>query len=79
MKTMKKIFLTITISVLFLLLANAQLSSPDNRRVTDPQSIVSEVNSGARSIPIEDLYFTRSAFGPTWSPDNQRFHQMEIV
>lgn len=71
MKTMKKIFLTITISVLFILLANAQLSSPDNRRVTDPQSIVSEVNSGARSIPIEDLYFTRSAFGPTWSPDNK--------
>lgn len=52
-------------------LVNAQLSSPAGRQVTDPKSIVSEVNSSARPIPIEDLYFTRRAFGATWSPDGK--------
>ena len=61
--------LRLFLSLFVVQLASAQLSSPANRQVTDSQSIVSEVNSSARPIPIEDLYFTRNASGPTWSPD----------
>jgi dipeptidyl aminopeptidase/acylaminoacyl peptidase len=68
---MKKICITITIAVFFAQLANAQLSSPGSRQVTDPHSIISEVNSNARPIPIEDLYFTRNAYSPSWSPDGK--------
>jgi dipeptidyl aminopeptidase/acylaminoacyl peptidase len=32
---------------------------------------MSEMNISARPVPIEDLYFTRNAFGPTWSPDGK--------
>ena len=47
-------------------------SGPDNRRPTDPQSIVSPSNPSARPVAIDDLYFTRSVFGPAWSPDGQQ-------
>lgn len=47
-------------------------SSPDNRKPTDPKSIVSPRSPSARPIPIEDLYFTRSVRSPSWSPDGQQ-------
>ena len=47
----------------------AQSSGPDDRAITDPQSITSLSNSKARSIPIDDLYFTRSVSNASWSPD----------
>jgi dipeptidyl aminopeptidase/acylaminoacyl peptidase len=46
-------------------------SGPDDRQATDPKSIVSVANPAARPVPIDDLYFTRSAFGPAWSPDGK--------
>jgi dipeptidyl aminopeptidase/acylaminoacyl peptidase len=62
--------------ILFLLLffpryTYSQLSSPADRQETNPLSITSEKNNNARPIPIEDLFFTRDAFGPTWSPDGK--------
>ena len=48
-----------------------QSSGPDDRRITDPQSVQSATNSRARSIPIDDLYFTRSVSNPSWSPDGR--------
>jgi dipeptidyl aminopeptidase/acylaminoacyl peptidase len=47
-------------------------SSPDNREVTDPKSIVSTPNPDARTIPIEDLYFTRDIRDASWSPDGEQ-------
>ena len=47
-------------------------TGPDDRALTDPKSVVSASNSGARPAPIDDLYYTKSAFGASWSPDGQR-------
>jgi dipeptidyl aminopeptidase/acylaminoacyl peptidase len=61
----------VTLALQFLPWLLAQSSGPDDRRITDPQSITSASNSAARSIPIDDLYFTRSVSGPSWSPDGK--------
>src|SRR6185437_7962113 len=45
----------------------AQSSGPDDRPITDPQSISSSENLNARPVPIDDLYFTRSLGGASWS------------
>ena len=47
-------------------------SGPEDRKVTDPKSIVSPANTKARAIPIDDLYFSRSVFDPAWSPDSSQ-------
>lgn len=47
-------------------------TGPDDRTPTDPQSVVSQSNSAARPLPIDDLFFTRSVFGAAWSPDGQQ-------
>ena len=62
------------ITLLLLLTPSVLLagSSPDDRRPTDPKSIVSPRSPSARPIPIEDLYFTRSVRSPSWSPDGQQ-------
>jgi dipeptidyl aminopeptidase/acylaminoacyl peptidase len=47
-------------------------TGPDDRPLTDPKSVVSASNPAARPAPIDDLYYTRSVFGPAWSPDGQQ-------
>lgn len=44
-------------------------SSPDDRKVTDPKSIVSASNPDAAPVAIEELVYTRSTSSPAWSPD----------
>src|SRR5215471_13843566 len=46
-------------------------TSPDDRQITDPGSIVSVTNPAAGPVPIAPLYYTRSTFGPAWSPDGR--------
>jgi len=46
-------------------------SGPDDRQVTDPKSIESAANPGAKPIPIDELFFTRNVGGPSWSPDGE--------
>jgi dipeptidyl aminopeptidase/acylaminoacyl peptidase len=46
-------------------------NSPDDRQITDPKSIVSQANPSAGPVPIAQLYYTRSTFGPAWSPDGR--------
>ncbi|HXY08457.1 MAG TPA: S9 family peptidase [Terriglobales bacterium] len=46
-------------------------TSPDERQITDPGSIVSLANPAASPVPIPQLYYTRSTFGPAWSPDGR--------
>lgn len=55
----------------FSALLPAQSIGPDDRRITDPQSISSGSNSEARPVPIDDLYFTRSVSNASWSPDGK--------
>jgi dipeptidyl aminopeptidase/acylaminoacyl peptidase len=43
--------------------------SPEDRQITDPQSVVSTRNPQAGPVPIAQLYYTRTTFGPAWSPD----------
>jgi len=45
--------------------------SPDDRPITDPTSIISAANPNAGPVPIAQLYYTRSTFGPSWSPDGR--------
>ena len=49
----------------------AQSTGPDDRRITDPNSVTSTQNPRARPIPIEDLYFTRSLSDASWSPNGE--------
>ena len=46
-------------------------SAPDDRQITDPKSVVSASNPRAGPVAISQLYYTRSTFGPAWSPDNR--------
>jgi dipeptidyl aminopeptidase/acylaminoacyl peptidase len=46
-------------------------SGPDDRQVTDPKSVQSATNPGAKPIPIDELFFTRNVGGPSWSPDGK--------
>lgn len=46
-------------------------SGPDDRQPTDPKSITSAANSGAKPIPIDELFYTRNVGGPAWSPDGK--------
>jgi len=46
-------------------------TSPDDRPITDPSSIVSVMNPAAGPVPIPQLYYTRSTLGPAWSPDGR--------
>ena len=45
--------------------------SPDDRQITDPKSVVSTSNPKSGPVPIAQLYYTRSTFGPAWSPDGR--------
>ncbi|HKO56008.1 MAG TPA: S9 family peptidase [Thermoanaerobaculia bacterium] len=45
--------------------------SPEERAITDPQSITSARNDRARPVPIEDLFFTRAISSGAWSPDGK--------
>ena len=49
----------------------ATSTGPDDRPLTNPQSVVSISNAAARPAPIDDLYYTRSVFGAAWSPDGR--------
>jgi dipeptidyl aminopeptidase/acylaminoacyl peptidase len=49
----------------------AASSGPDDRQATDPNSVTSPANPAARPIPIDELFFTRSVGGPSWSPDGK--------
>jgi hypothetical protein len=46
-------------------------SGPNDREVTEPKSVESVSNPEARPIPIDDLFFTRSVGGASWSPDGK--------
>jgi Tol biopolymer transport system component len=57
----------ILLSCLVLLAA----TSPDERPITDAKSIVSVAKPQAGAAPIPQLYYTRSTYGPAWSPDGR--------
>jgi dipeptidyl aminopeptidase/acylaminoacyl peptidase len=45
--------------------------SPEDRQITDPKSVLSTSNPQSGAVPIAQLYYTRSTFGPAWSPDGR--------
>lgn len=61
----------VSLAMVFSTLVLAQFTGPDDRRITDPQSISSTSNLRARPVPIDDLYFTRSVSNASWSPDGK--------
>jgi len=47
-------------------------SGPGDRQPTDPKSLTSLVSAGAKPVPIDDLFYSRSvSFYPGWSPDGK--------
>ena len=50
----------------------AQVSSPENRPITDPKTVSSMSNPAARPVPIDDLYYTHAVYNPAWSPDGKQ-------
>lgn len=67
-----RILLCIVLLQCFILPAISQTEGPAHRQLTDPKTINSISNDKARPLPIEDLYFTRSVNGASWSPDGQQ-------
>jgi len=57
--------------ILFAAVILTAFSGPDDRQVTNPKSVVSPSNPAAAPIPIDELFFTRSVGGPSWSPDGK--------
>jgi dipeptidyl aminopeptidase/acylaminoacyl peptidase len=49
----------------------ATTSGPDDRKLTDPKLLTSVSNPGAKAIPIDELFYTRSTGGASWSPDGK--------
>ena len=45
--------------------------SPDDRKPTDPKSIISSSSSSAHPVPIDDLFYSRRVSSPAWSPDGK--------
>jgi len=45
--------------------------SPEERTITDPASVTSPRNANSAPIPIDDLFFSRSVTGASWSPDGK--------
>jgi dipeptidyl aminopeptidase/acylaminoacyl peptidase len=45
--------------------------SPEDRQITDPKAVLSTSNPQSGPVPIAQLYYTRSTFGPAWSPDGR--------
>lgn len=66
--TLKPVTLVLPFALYSLLLAS---SSPEYRALTNPKSVTSEANSNAHPVPIDDLFYTRSAGGAAWSPDGK--------
>jgi len=59
-------------AVLLLAMPALAVSGPDDRRPTDPKSIASPPNPQARSVPVDDLFYTRGVEFPSWSPDSKQ-------
>lgn len=68
MRSMRKTF-AVAVAAASLLFVFAR--SPEERVATDPASIVSQKNANAKPIGIDDLFFSRSIAGGTWSPDGK--------
>lgn len=49
----------------------AASSGPEDRQLTDPHAVTSAGNAAAHALSIDDLYFTRSVSGASWSPDGK--------
>jgi dipeptidyl aminopeptidase/acylaminoacyl peptidase len=64
-------FASSCVGVLYCSCLLAQSAGPDDRAVSDPRTVASASNPDARAIPIDDLYFTRSTAGGSWSPDGK--------
>jgi dipeptidyl aminopeptidase/acylaminoacyl peptidase len=59
------------IGVLFCTHLWGQSAGPDDRALSEPRGVTSAAKEGTREIPIDDLYFTRSVSGGTWSADGK--------
>ncbi len=49
----------------------ADVKSPDDRPITSPKSLTSRANPKAGPIAIDELFYTRTVGGPSWSPDGR--------
>ncbi|HKY79860.1 MAG TPA: S9 family peptidase [Sphingobium sp.] len=49
----------------------AVLSGTPDRPLTDPRSVVSQNRADAAPVPVADLFFTRSSYFASWTPDGQ--------
>ncbi len=70
--------LSYTVALLVVLLAAPAViaadtaASPGKREATDPRSVTSSSSPSARPVPINDLFYSRRVFSPSWSPDGKQ-------
>jgi dipeptidyl aminopeptidase/acylaminoacyl peptidase len=62
---------SIPLCLLFAVLLFAETKAPDDRPITDPKSLSSRSNPKAGPIAIDELFYTRSVAGPSWSPNGR--------
>ena len=72
-KVTVRIFTRIFVGILMVSLCAIVCASdsPEDRQITDPKSVLSTNNPQSGPVPIAQLYYTRSTFGPAWSPDGR--------
>ncbi len=58
-------------ALLFCCALAGAVNSPDERAITNARTLASQPLPGAQPIPIDDLFYTRSVSGPSWSPDGR--------
>lgn len=63
--------LLVPLSLFAALMAVTGFSGPDDRQITNPKSIESASSPQAGPIAIDELFFTRTVNGPSWSPDGK--------
>jgi dipeptidyl aminopeptidase/acylaminoacyl peptidase len=68
----RSLYAIVCVSIVFAAISGAQSGGPDQRQITDPKSVASASNTAAHPVPVEDLYFTRSLYGASWSPDGKQ-------
>ncbi len=67
--TMDRIRVLLVLAIVSIVPAAAQIDT--HLQFTDPQAVRSLDNATASALPIDDLYYTRSIGGSSWSPDGK--------
>jgi len=62
---------TLRLSIFGIALLCGAATSPDDRPITNPKSLSSRPNAKGGPLAVDELFYTRTIAGPSWSPDGR--------